>query len=174
MAVPTEHLLAMGSGTTFAAHRGSAFLKVIQITTQKQLAVIAKVTPNSDCQVHIRERNNHVQFPIQRTIKFLWFNAAHPNPADLETKFPWKEHLLPVVQSEVPDVMVFTYTGRVCNRGELALFLVEIGHQLFHISDVGIDGGALAVSGNGNAVAMLNRRRGYSIEHGIQLDVDWY
>ena len=174
MEVPTEQLWANGSGTTFTAQRGNPFLKVIQITTQKQIVVTAKVSQNSECRLHIRNRSDHIQFAIQRTIKFLWFNAADPNPSDLESKFPWKELLVPVVHNEDPDVMLFTSTGRVCSRADIATLLTEIGHQVHHITNVGIDGGAFVASGNGNAVVMLNERRGHSIEQGIVLDVDWY
>ncbi len=145
--ITTQYATAQGNGSVFYGHRGRPFVTVIQISSQSRLRFKVTMRENASCKIQIGDMP--VANPIRppKTIKLMWFNAAQPNPGILNSRFPFRDYLLGVIQSENPDVLFFSCTGYAYSRLEIEdLMKRNLAHHLFFQADVGNDGGCFVLS----------------------------
>ncbi len=166
--------MAQGNGSVFTGHRGRPFVTIIEISSHSRLKFNVTMRDNASCKIQIADEQvvNPIREP--KTLKLMWFNAAQPTPGVLNSRFPFRDYLLGIIQSENPDVLFFSCTGYAYSRLEIEdLMKRNLGHSLFFQADLGNDGGCFVLSGTGNGNAAVSRRSGCDITSGVEFNYAW-
>ncbi len=168
--LPIEYLWASLVGTMFSGHRGNMFFKLIRILSRGPILISAIIPTDSDGRLNIRCRDVYSNLHQPQIFKVLWYNAAQPNPGRIESRFPFEDHLKGTIESESPDILIFSSTGSGISKHQLAVLLGKLSYTQLCQQDVGNDGGLVSVSYSGNGTLTLNLSEGNNIETGVEFE----
>ncbi len=171
--IQPDYLYATRVGTTFTGHRGNIFFKFIRIYTANPINLFAQISSNTDCILRVGEYAGQPHRKQPRMVKVLWYNAAQPVPGRIEARFPFKNHLKGLIDTESPNLLVFTCTGHGFSMHEIYTLVRSIKHTGCFKQDIGIDSGSFSVSCSGNANVVFNDDYGHNVEDGIEFHSTW-